>query len=217
MEQEITFLPENLKLVPTDKVRPNTWNPKDKDTPEFRKVVESLKAYGQRQPIVVRENNGYEIIDGEQRWRACNELGFKNVLVYNEGKVEDKRAQELTLWYQVQAPFNEVKLAGLIVKLVVDFPDTTIPFTPEQIEEMKDLVKFDWDKYKINTTPTTDSGPVIKTLVVPMTEEQYNMVQDAIHKIKDEAEQKDMTDGRALELMAGDYLAGFGVKGEEEK
>jgi len=86
--------------VPIDQVRPNTWNPKDKNTEEYEKVKLSIQKRI-RQPIIVRETdtNSYEIIDGEQRWTACKELAFENVLVYNEGKVSDQEARELTIFF----------------------------------------------------------------------------------------------------------------------
>jgi hypothetical protein len=207
MEQNITLDPAKLSVVLIDKIRPNTWNPKDKDTEEYKKIIESIKLKGQRQAIIVRENNGFEIIDGEQRWRACKELGFEKVIVYNEGVMDDKSAQELTLWYQVQVPFNEIALAQMVVKMVTDFNDANTPYPPEKIEEMKELIKFDWDKYKTGTMPPNEVGVEIKTLVVPMTNEQYKIIQDAFQKVRSESD-GEISDARCIELICADYLAG---------
>jgi len=205
--EQITLDPTKLKIVLIDEVRPNTWNPKDKDTREYKKVVESVRLKGQRQAIAVRENNGYEIIDGEQRWRACKELGFEKVIVYNEGVMADKEAQELTLWYQVQVPFNEVSLAGMITKMIADFPDMKVPFNQEEIKDMGKLAEFNWDDYKQTEIPEEEEDG-IRTLNIIMNVEQYKIVQQAIDKIKEDAGDPDLSDARCLELICGDYLGG---------
>ena len=78
------FDPSRILKVPIDKVEPNDYNPKKKDTPEYKKVVESLRVNGLKQPIFVREvdgNDNYVIVDGEQRWTAAKELGYKDIYI----------------------------------------------------------------------------------------------------------------------------------------
>jgi len=135
--------------VPIDQVRPNTWNPKDKNTEEYEKVKLSIQKKGLRQPIIVRETdtNSYEIIDGEQRWTACKELAFENVLVYNEGKVSDQEARELTIFFQQQVPFNEVELLPLIKEIVSYTGEYELPYTDKEVEERLKMLEFDWNKY----------------------------------------------------------------------
>ena len=49
-------------------------------TPTFEKLKFSLKKFGQLNPIIVRIlDKGYEIIDGEWRWRAAKEIGWSEV------------------------------------------------------------------------------------------------------------------------------------------
>ena len=135
--------------MPIDQVRPNTWNPKDKNTEEYEKVKLSIQKKGLRQPIIVRETdtNSYEIIDGEQRWTACKELAFENVLVYNEGKVSDQEARELTIFFQQQVPFNEVELLPLIKEIVSYTGEYELPYTDKEVEERLKMLEFDWNKY----------------------------------------------------------------------
>lgn len=146
---EIKFDPAKLSIVPIDQVKPNTWNPKDKNTAEYEKVKESIKLHGQRQPIVVREvkdQTGYEIIDGEQKWTSCKELGFENVLIYNEGFISDQEAQELTIAYQQQVPFNELLMAKLVNKLVSNYGENIkLPFTPIEIKTFDNLANYNFE------------------------------------------------------------------------
>ena len=198
----IAFDPKKLKTVKINEVRPNTWNPKDKNTDEFLKVKQGVSLKGQRMPIVVRENNGYEILDGQQRWTACKELGFEDVLIYNEGQVSDKESKELTIWYQQQVPFNEVELAGLI-KDLSQYPDLELPYTTEEIKDFIDLESFDWNQYDgdKDQEPKFDEG--VRTLQIKMAEGQYKIVAEAIEKVK---KATNSPDGRALELICIEFM-----------
>jgi hypothetical protein len=203
---EIKFDENQLKIINIDEVRPNTWNPKDKDTKEYQIIKQSLNKKGLRLPVVVRENNGYEIIDGEQRWTAWKELGHKTILIYNEGKISDQEAKELTIWYEQKVPFNEIDLAKLVTEMNLEYKDLELPYTKLELDEMKELTDFDWDKYEDNYEEEQEKD--FKTLSLNCTDEQYKIIMDAINKVKKQINDMDISNNRALELICGDYLAG---------
>jgi len=192
---EVKFDPAKLSIVDIDTIRPNTWNPKGADTDEFEKIKSGIAAKGLRLPIVVRENEGFEIVDGEQRWRACKALGFKKVIIYNEGQLDDMAAKELTLWYQVQVPFDELMLAGLIKELK-DLPGLKIPFTADEIEELAKLGDFDWDKYKKEELVFEQTLPVFSYKV---SEEQFREI-DEIAKKKDSGSTKEEAEKNEIKI-----------------
>lgn len=76
---------ERLLEVTLDSLRPNPRQPrKILDPVKVKELAASIKAEGLLQPVVVRkaeEQEGYEIIAGERRWRAHRELGRETVLV----------------------------------------------------------------------------------------------------------------------------------------
>ena len=114
------FDPSKIIKVPIDKVEPNDYNPKEKNTKEYKNVVESIRRNGLKQPIFVREVDGnekYVVVDGEQRLTAANELGYTEIYVYNLGKISEEEAKALTIWFEVQVPFSEVELAPIVVEL----------------------------------------------------------------------------------------------------
>jgi len=147
---KIQFNPEKLKIVPIEQVRPNTWNPKDKGTEDYNRVLDSVRKKGLRMPIVVREiePDSYEIVDGEQRWTACKDLAFKEVLIYNEGKMSDQEARELTIFFQQQVPFNEIELLPLIKEIVSYTGEYQLPYSDKEVEEKLKMLQFDWDQYQ---------------------------------------------------------------------
>jgi hypothetical protein len=216
MENKIAIDLSKLQVVPIEQVRPNSWNPKDKDTKEYQDVKASIERKGLYGFIIVRENEKdgvpFEIIDGEQRYTACKELGYEKILIYNAGVVDDRTAQEDTIWMQVQAPFNELSLAKLISKMVEDYGSISTPYSQKKIEEMQELAKFSFDKYTQTSTkpPQMPSGDLLKTFSVQMPSDKYDILQNALDKarkaVKEESPDLDVNDARALEFVCVEYL-----------
>lgn len=177
---ELRYDMTKIKIVDIGEVRANEYNPKDENTAEFRRVKRSVELNGLRLPIVVRENNGYEIIDGEQRWRACKELGYAKVLIYNEGVVSDNEAKALTIAYQQQVPFNEVELAYLLKDLAID-QDIKLPYSDEELSSYLKMADFDWSQLTPQKEQDTTVVPEeIWEIKVKVNEEQYKAIQEVI-------------------------------------
>lgn len=213
MENNISIDFTKLLVVPIDEVRANPWNPKDKDTKEFNDVKASIEANGLMSFIVVRDNpiegSPYEIIDGEQRWRACKELGFDKVAIYNEGKVDEKKAKELTIWWQTQVDFNELSLAKLVSGMIEEFGSINSPYTEKTIAEMQELAKFSFENYTKTSTkpPEMPDSEMLKTFMVQVTTTQYDIISQALDKArKAVGEDTEITDSKALELVCAEYI-----------
>jgi len=176
-----------FKIVPLGQVQPNTWNPKDNpemNPVEYGNVLKSISAYGLRQAIVVREigPDKYEIIDGAHRWLACKELGYKNVIINNQGQVSDQEAKKLTINFQdVRVPFNQLELAGLIKELseTEENLHSILPYNEEEIEEYKKLLEFSWDDYVDFLIEFEQSKPV---LTFRATSEQIEEIKTIVNK-----------------------------------
>lgn len=204
MTKKTEYDKDKLVIVPIESVQTNGWNPKDKDTKEFKQVVRSLELYGFRQPILVREVeglDGFEILDGEQRFTAATELGYTEVPVYNLGKISDTEAKAATLWMEVQVPFNEIDLSHLVVEL--NELDVALPYTEAEIEDFKHMSEFNFDNFDDDDGEFEDND--VKTFKVTLSDEAYQIVTKAIDKVK---EDNDCSEARALELICADYLAG---------
>ena len=128
------FDPDNIKIVGIDEVKPNSWNPKLENTPEFQKIVESIQVNGFKSPIIVRETDeGYEICDGQQRWTAAKQLGFDKIYIYNLGKISEAEAKSVTLWMETQVKFNEIELAPLVAEL--NDLKIDIPYSEDEVQD----------------------------------------------------------------------------------
>jgi ParB/RepB/Spo0J family partition protein len=137
------------RCVPIKKVFPNKWNPNEMPPHLFKKLKNNLKKLikespGKIPPIVVRpRKNGYEIIDGEHRWRALQELKQKKINLYSI-EVNDDMAHTMTntLNYLRGTP-NREKYAQSIVDLL-ELGTTTealADLLPESMDEIDQLLE----------------------------------------------------------------------------
>lgn len=149
---------ENNKVVPTEQIQPNNYNPKDDYLKEpelqiiYEKVKKSVLHHGQIDPILVREleENKYEIVNGFHRFKAMQELGFKTIEIKNLGKItrEDAIAKALSTEV-IHIPLNQIGVAELVRDLakIPDFNVDLLPYSGDEIQSKIDLLEFDWDKY----------------------------------------------------------------------
>ncbi len=192
---ELKFDPKNLKKVAIDEVFPNPLNPKEKKHMKVKDIEKSIKLHGFKAPVQVRTVDGrYEIIDGEQRWTAMKNLGATEIYIYDNGYVEDADAQNETLWWQVQVPFETIKLAQLVREL--DNMDMELPYSEKEINEFKGMLEQE---------PSEKEKGDVKSMNFKLSPDQFELVQRAVEYVKQENE---CGDGRALELICADYLSG---------
>lgn len=200
---ELEFDISKIKKVPIDEVRPNTWNPKERNEVIIDYIKNSIKQMGFKQPVSVRQNDGYEILDGEQRWTAMKEMNAEYIYIYDNGIVSDEDAKSETINWQIQVPFDNIKLAPLVIELA-DL-GYKLPYSEIEIEEFRNLSEFDFDQYN-EDKPEFDDDEV-RTFSVKMSKEAYNIVLEAITKCQN-IDSDNISEARAIELICADYLGG---------
>lgn len=74
---------QEITELPIDAISPNPEQPRtDLDEDGVSELADSIKKVGLVQPIIVRPlGEGYQIIAGERRWRACRQAGLDTVPV----------------------------------------------------------------------------------------------------------------------------------------
>lgn len=130
---------ENLNLDPRT-LKPNPWNTNVVSPANEEKLKTSIQRFGMFKPVIVRtlDDGSYQIIGGEHRAHAAIELGYEVIPVFNLGKVDDKKAKEISL--VDNGRFGEddtLKLSELIAELggigeVADF----VPYLDVEIESI---------------------------------------------------------------------------------
>ena len=72
---------DNILEFNVDDIIPNRYQPRQKfDDEKLNDLAESIREKGIIQPVVMQKSEqGYELIVGERRWRACKKLGIKKI------------------------------------------------------------------------------------------------------------------------------------------
>jgi ParB family chromosome partitioning protein len=111
-------------MLPIDRLKPNTQQPRQIFTPEgLRDLTASIKEKGILQPIVARRLNEreFEIIAGERRWRSAQAAGLHEVPVILK-KVSEQDSLELAIIENIQREnFNPMEEAEAYEHLMAEY------------------------------------------------------------------------------------------------
>jgi hypothetical protein len=92
-----------VKLVPITSIHPNPWNKNKMGGPYFAALKANIAnpEIGFTTPILLRPHSEikgeFEIVDGEHRFKACQELGMESIPAINLDNVPDALAKYLML------------------------------------------------------------------------------------------------------------------------
>ncbi len=122
-----TQQPDSLRDLDVGKLQPGKYQPRaHMDQASLTALADSIKSQGVMQPIIVRklQQNGYEIIAGERRWRAAQIAGLKQVPVVIR-EVADEAALAMALIENIQREdLNPIEEALGIQRLINEFAMT---------------------------------------------------------------------------------------------
>lgn len=156
-------LPKGWNDIPITALVKADWNYKTNDDDKLAKLRENIKRNGQIENIIVREldTGFYEIVNGNHRYDALIELGIEQCHVYNLGKISLTQAQRIAIeTNETRFESDGVKLAEIVRDIMVDFDPAdlveTMPYTPEEIENMNKSLDFNWDQF--NSGDTTEGA-----------------------------------------------------------
>ncbi len=102
--EQTTEAPDAVNLdVPCASIRPNPFQPREiVDEDALRELAASIEEHGVLQAPVVRPvEDGYELVAGERRWRACRLLGLETMPV-SIREIDDDRMLEIALVENIQ-------------------------------------------------------------------------------------------------------------------
>ena len=156
-------------LIPYEK------NPRFNDE-AVKYVANSIKEFGFKVPIIVDKNN--VIVAGHTRYKACKELGIKNVPVIiaddlNEEQIKAFRLADNKVSEKAEWNFN--MLDGELADLDIDMSD----FGFEKLDINIDDYGTDFD------LPNGDKGN-IEQMTFTLSGEQAALIRSAMDLVKDE-------------------------------
>ncbi|MDJ0808258.1 MAG: ParB/RepB/Spo0J family partition protein [Gammaproteobacteria bacterium] len=114
----------NLTRLPVDLIQRGRYQPRREfDADSLRELADSIAAQGVIQPIVVRpvENDRYELIAGERRWRASQQAGLDEIPVVIK-EVTEEAAMAMGLIENIQREdLNPLEEANALSRLLLEF------------------------------------------------------------------------------------------------
>lgn len=123
-----------LSKIPVELISPNPFQPRTHfDIEAFEELKKSILSNGLIQPITVRrlDSGHYQLISGERRLKACNEIGYREIPAYIIKIDSDEAMLALALIENIQREkLNPIEI-GLAYKRLME----ECHLTQEQIAE----------------------------------------------------------------------------------
>ncbi len=177
-------------MVKITEVEPNREQPrKNFNEDALLELADSIKQFGIIQPLVVqKQDDYYEIIAGERRWRAAKLAGLKEVPVIIKNYTEQERV-EIALIENIQREdLNPIEEAMAFKRLLTEF-DLKQDELAERVSKSRTavtnsmrLLKLDERVQQMVVDEKISTGHARALLAVGDKEQQYNLA----NKIFDE-------------------------------
>ena len=120
---EVNNTPRSSNYLPIEQLNPNQNQPrKEFSTDELNSLASSIRETGIIQPILVRKNNDfYEIVAGERRWRAAQLAKIHEVPVLIK-ELTDEEVVKISIIENIQrVDLNPIEEANSYNQLIRDF------------------------------------------------------------------------------------------------
>jgi ParB family chromosome partitioning protein len=111
-----------VKVVPVDRIEPNPANPRLAfDEATLAELAASIREHGVLQPILVRpvDENRFQLIAGERRWRASMLAGSPTIPALVE-EIDDDTAMEISIIENLQrediSPLDEAAMYDRMIR-----------------------------------------------------------------------------------------------------
>jgi ParB family chromosome partitioning protein len=116
--------PDRVSTLPVEKIARGRYQPRREfDQEKLQELADSIAAQGVLQPIVVRpvEDDRYEIVAGERRWRATQLAGLGEIPVVVR-EVDEQAAMAIGLIENIQRDdLNPLEEATALFRLLEEF------------------------------------------------------------------------------------------------
>ena len=177
----------------------------------IRAVMSSLEQIGQQKPVVCLPDN--TVIAGNATLESAKRLGWTEIAVsYFEGDekqskayaISDNRSAELADWHWAD-------LTEQLKDLDADYDLDSLGWGDEDLGPLfkNDFDPSGWEDEGDDFADDqggSESGHGKKS--VNLTDEQYEVVSQAIQKVRDISGDQTISEGRCLELISADYISG---------
>ncbi len=171
----------------TKKLIEAPWNPNRMDDAGMGRLKESLSRYGLVAPLVVRrlDNSLFEVLSGNQRFRAITELGFDSVPCV----VVDLNDAEAMLLAQalnnLRGEDDQALKGNLLKTILASIPeDKVLSLLPETAESLKSLANFSQVDLAQHLQVWQDAQAArLRHMTLQLTDKQVETIEEAVKRI----------------------------------
>lgn len=194
-----------VQMIPISKIKPYEKNPRVNDG-AVNAVVESIKRYGFRQPLVVDKD--MVVVVGHTRLKAAIALGMKNVPVHIAKELTKEQAKAYRL---VDNRTNEIAIWNLPL-LKIEVGEIGFDSDAESILKFNDvLAGMSAGEVPPPDLEDGDREP-FRQVTFTMHDDQFNKLEAAIEKAKadghGESPVNENSNGNALAWIAEVFIRG---------
>ena len=137
---------QSIQTIKISELFPNPWNTNTVAPDNQAKIEASIKRYGMFKPLICRtlDDGRLQIVGGEHRWEAAKAVGIQEVPIINLGRIDDKRAKEISLIDNSRYGTDDsLKLAEVLKEL--DDVSEVMPISNKELEEIFSATTIDLD------------------------------------------------------------------------
>lgn len=142
------------KKIPIESCVKADWNYKTDEETLRNALRESIKRDGQIENIQVRmlDTGFYEVVNGNHRIDAMKDLGFRNIIAYDHGKISDAKARLLAMQTnEVRFSIDQSKYSQVLKDISQEIPliemSAVLAKPVEDLEDNIKLLDFDFAQY----------------------------------------------------------------------
>jgi ParB-like chromosome segregation protein Spo0J len=202
-----------FRLVETEKLRPNPWNPNRMSGELMAKLVAEVRRKGMVLPLVVRpDRGGFQIIDGEHRWQAGKKLGLKS-LPCIVAEMDEDEARLKTLQLNRLRGEDDPELLGRLLRELNAQIDLKVlcarlPFDRVELEQSLELMEIKESKESRDKLEQQMQEALRdRILSVVVSEPEKAAIEHAINTCR-AGSQESLRPGSALAKICGAFLKG---------
>lgn len=185
MEENKPKLVTEKKIVKIDDIIPNPYNPNVMPDYLFQKMKQVIAEKGLFGSVYVRPLAGcYQILDGEHRWRAMKELGYKEIPVEcSVVEITDDETKFWTIYFNNMKGKDDIQKRSLLLTQMSNGQTQLLPMSEEEIENEKKLTNWNFDAF-VNKEKLEEKV-ITRTFMVGLNEEQHSMVTELMKQVKE--------------------------------
>ena len=190
-------------LVPLNSITPDGNNARNHSERNVSVIKHSLREFGQHR-VAILDRNGVCII-GNGMLAAAQRLGWTHMAAVGVDDTEAKATLRALVDNQsglevVGSTWDLPKLDDALESITKEFDIADFGFAPDEIERM----------FATEEEPgiNQDDGDSDKVKPIKLTAEQREVVNRAIDEVRKESGDNGIPEGRCIELICADFLAG---------